>query len=272
MKKEKPDVASKLKGKGFLLATPMYGGMCHAMYVTSILRLQEMCIPLGVNFEHCFMVNESLIDRARNGLVHEFLTQSKQDYLIFIDGDIQFTPQDILTLLSIEKDVIAIPCPKKGINWPAIVEAVKLGAEDPAVLAKLGGEYNFSATNEQQVPDPAVKVYEIGTGIMMIHRRVFEKMREAFPQNSYKSDNPRHFVLGKGSNVHAYFKSEIVDGRHLSEDFYFCNKWKELGGDVWMLPMAQTVHHGSYGFQGSLSHLAELIKRSAEVRGSGVLQ
>ena len=260
-------MAKKLRGKGFLLATPMYGGMCHAMYVTSILRLQEKCIALGVNFEHCFMVNESLIDRARNGLVHEFLAQSNQDYLIFIDGDIQFNPDDILTLLSLDKDVIAIPCPKKGINWQAIIAAVKLGNEDPAYLAKLGGEYNFSAPNEEQALGQAIKVFEVVTGIMMIHRRVFDKMREAFPQNTYKSDNPRHFVIGKGSNVHAYFKSEIVDGRHLSEDFYFCNKWRELEGDIWLLPLAQTVHHGSYGFQGSVGHLAELVKRVTELNG-----
>lgn len=252
------------KAKGFLLATPMYGGMNHAMYFTNVLRLQEKCLKLGINFEHCFMVNESLIDRARNGLVHEFLTQSKQDYLLFIDGDIQFNPDDILTLLSSDKDVIAIPCPKKGINWAAIIEAVKLGNEDPAYLAKLGGEYNFSTLKEEQYSGPFVKVYEVGTGIMMIHRSVFDKMREAFPQNTYKSDNPRHFVIGKGSNVHAYFKSEIVDGRHLSEDFYFCNKWRELGGDIWLLPLAQTVHHGSYGFQGSVGHLAELIRVSTE--------
>jgi glycosyltransferase involved in cell wall biosynthesis len=262
------DLAKKLRGKGFLLATPMYGGMCHAMFVTSILRLQERCAAFGVNFEHCFMVNESLIDRARNGLVHEFLTQSKQDYLIFIDGDIQFNPDDILTLLAMEKDVIAIPCPKKGINWGAIIEAVRLGNDDPAFLAKLGGEYNFSALPDEKQDGPVVKVFEVGTGIMMIHRRVFDKMREAFPQNTYKSDNPRHFVIGKGSNLHAYFKSEIVDGRHLSEDFYFCNKWRELGGDIWLLPLAQTTHHGSYGFQGSVGHLAELVKRSLEARGT----
>lgn len=272
MKNETPKTLSSLKGKGFLLATPMYGGMCHAMYVASILRLQEMCISLGVKFEHCFMVNESLIDRARNGLVHEYLTQSKQDYFVFIDGDIQFNPQDILALLALDQDVIAIPCPKKGINWAAIIEAVKLGVEDPVSLAVLGGDYNFTDTLEPQEPGPAVKVYEIGTGIMMIHRRVFDKMREAFPQNKYRSDNPRHNMNGRPAELHAYFKSEIVDGRHLSEDFYFCNKWRELGGDVWMLPFAKTIHHGSYGYSGSLEHLYELIKRSTEARDAGVLK
>lgn len=253
-------MTDKNNTKGFMLATPMYGGMNHAMYFTNVLKLQEKCLKLGINFEHCFMVNESLIDRARNGLVHEFLTQSKQDYLLFIDGDIQFNSDDILTMLSLDKDVIAIPCPKKGINWATIIQAVKLGCENPSDLAKLGGDYNFSTLNEEQIPNPAVKVNEVGTGIMMIHRRVFDKMREAFPQNTYKSDNPRHFVLGKGSNLHAYFKSDIINGRHLSEDFYFCQKWRELGGDIWLLPLAQTVHHGSYGFQGSLGHLMEMAK------------
>ena len=257
-----------LKGKGFLLATPMYGGMNHAMYFTSVLRLQEKCLKLGVNFEHCFMVNESLIDRARNGLAHEFLNQSKQDYLLFVDGDIQFNPDDILTMLSLEKDVIAIPCPKKGINWGTIIEAVKLGCENPADLAKLGGDYNFAALTENQTPDPAIKVHEVGTGIMMIHRRVFERMKAEFPENTYKSDNPRHMGIGTNGMVHAYFKSEIINGRHLSEDFYFCAKWRELGGEIWLLPLAQTVHHGSYGFQGSVGHLIEMNRVAMERRGA----
>ena len=70
------------------------------MYFSSILQLQDACRQHGIIFQHCFMMNESLIDRARNGLVHEFLTKSDADWLLFVDADIQFRPEDVLAMMS----------------------------------------------------------------------------------------------------------------------------------------------------------------------------
>lgn len=252
---------SRLKGKKIMIATPMYGGLGNTMFFSSVMQLQDHCFKRGITLQHCFMMNESLIDRARNGLVSEFLEKSDADYLLFVDADIQFRPEDILAMMSYEKELICSPYPKKHINWPVIIEAIKAGIEDPANLENLVGEYVFTPLETNPKMEEIIKVAEAGTGLMLIHRSVFKKMQEAFPENNYISDNSRDVHSGLEKKMYAFFRTEIFNGRYLSEDYYFCRKWREAGGDVWLFPWAQTIHFGTYGFKGSVGHLIDAMRK-----------
>jgi len=259
----------KLKGKGVMVATPMYGGNGNTMYMSSMLQLQDACHQHGIVFQHCFMMNESLIDRARNGLVHEFLTKSNAEFMLFIDADIQFRPEDVLMMMSQDKDIICSPYPKKHINWPVITSAVQLGFTEPAYLEKLVGEYVFSTLDDKTKMEEIVRVSEAGTGMMLIKRSVFKKMEGAFPENAYVSDHSRDVLSGVEKKMFAYFRTGIFDGRYLSEDYYFCHKWREIGGDIWLFPWAITTHYGTYGFQGSVGHLINTLRKVEEKIGAG---
>lgn len=259
----------KLKGKSIMVATPMYGGLGNTMYFSSLLQLQDQCHRHGIIFQHCFMMNESLIDRARNGLVHAFLTQSTADFLLFIDADIQFRPEDIFMMMSYDKDIICGPYPKKHINWPVIIAATKNGMDDPAYLEKLVGEYVFSTIDSETKMEEIVRVAEAGTGMMLIKRSVFDKFRKAYPENAYVSDHSRDVLNGVEKKMFAYFRTGIFAGRYLSEDYYFCHKWREAGGDVWLFPWALTTHYGTYGFQGSVGHLVNTLRKIEENAGLG---
>lgn len=258
-----------LKGKSIMVATPMYGGLGNTMFFSSLLQLQDNCHKHGIIFQHCFMMNESLIDRARNGLVHEFMTKSKADFMLFIDADIQFRPEDILAMMTYEKDIICGPYPKKHINWPMIISAIKNNMDEPDYLEKLVGEYVFSTLDSETKMEEIVRVAEAGTGLMLIKRSVFEKMAEAFPENAYVSDHSRDIANGVEKKMFAYFRTGIFDGRYLSEDYYFCHKWREIGGDVWLFPWALTTHYGTYGFQGSVGHLINTLRKIEEKQNAG---
>lgn len=249
---------SALKGKKVMVCTPMYGGMGNTMYISSLLQLQDHCHQFGITMQHCFMMNESLIDRGRNGLVSSFLEVSDAEYLLFVDADIQFRSEDILAMMSFDKDLICAPYPKKSISWPVIVEAVQAGINDIPTLERLVGEYVFTTLEGKEKIDKIVKVAESGTGLMLIKREVFLKMKEAFPENYYISDATRD--IGKNKEMHAYFRTSIADNRYLSEDFYFCHKWREIGGDVWLFPWAMTTHYGTYGFQGSVGTYIDSLR------------
>lgn len=252
---------SLLKGKSIMVATPMYGGLGNTMYISSLLRLQAECFRFGIRFEHAFMMNESLIDRGRNGLVDQFLTKSDAEYLLFIDADIQFRPEDILAMLYYDKDIICAPYPKKHISWPIIIEAIKTGVDDVPTLEKLVGEYVFTSLERETKVTEIIKVSESGTGLMMIKRGVFDKIRAAFPENSYISDDSKDLLLGLEREMFAYFKTGISNKRYLSEDYYFCHKWREIGGDVWLFPWAITSHFGNYPFQGSLGTFIDVSRK-----------
>lgn len=254
---------SGLKGKKVMVCTPMYGGLGNTMYISSLLQLQDYCNKLGIIMQHCFMMNESLIDRARNGLVYEFLDVSDAEYLLFIDADIQFRAEDVLAMMSFDKELVCAPYPKKSISWPVIIKAIQVGIDDIPTLERLVGEYVFTTLEERGKIDKIVKVAEAGTGLMLIKREVFTKMRDAYPENYYTSDASRD--IGKGKAMHAYFRTSIVDNRYLSEDYYFCHKWREIGGDVWLFPWAMTTHYGTYGFQGSVGTYIDTVRKFSEV-------
>ena len=48
------------------------------------------------------------------------------------------------------------------------------------------------------------------------------------------------------------------DGRYLSEDYFFCQNVRKMGGKVWLCPWIALQHVGSMIFGGTLADLAQL--------------
>ena len=65
--------SDELRKKKLFVATPCYGGQCLGLYAKACLDLQITCIQHGIECRFSFIFNESLITRARNYLVDEFL-------------------------------------------------------------------------------------------------------------------------------------------------------------------------------------------------------
>ena len=98
----------ELRKKKIFVASPMYGGMCHGMYTKSTADLATIATQYGMDVRFFYLFNESLITRARNYLVDEFL-RSPYTHLMFIDSDIAFNPNDVLTLAALDKDICWCP-------------------------------------------------------------------------------------------------------------------------------------------------------------------
>ena len=258
----------ELRKRKLFVATPMYGGQCAGMYARSIADLSAFCAKYQIPLQLYYLFNESLITRARNYCVDEFM-RSDATHLMFIDSDIGFNPQDVIALLAMVTDespfdVIGGPYPKKCISWEKIKMAVDKGAadEDPNNLEKFVGDYVFNPkASQKEIPlGEPVEVLEIGTGFMMIRRKTFEKYRDSYPELSYKPDHVRTEHFDGSREIHAYFDC-IIDPeskRYLSEDYNFCYHVQKMGGRVWFCPWMQMQHVGSYIFGGSLADLATI--------------
>jgi len=261
-----------LKKNKLFVATPMYGGMAHGLYLKSCLDLQGIMSRYGVDVKFSFLFNESLITRARNYLVDEFL-RSDCTHLLFLDSDIHYNPQDVVALLALDKDVIGGPYPKKSINWNNIAHAARNHPDlEPRELETLVGEYVFNVvkgTSQFSVTEP-LEVLEIGTGFMLVKREVFDKMAAEYPNIRYKPDHVGQAHFDGSRYIHAYFdtvidtKDSITGGgseRYLSEDYMFCQMWRKMGGDIFLCPWMKTQHIGTYAFSGNMPKVAELTGR-----------
>lgn len=257
-----------LRKNKLFVATPMYGGQCAGMYAKSIADLSALCAANGIQMQMYFLFNESLITRARNYCIDEFM-RSGATHMMFIDSDIGFNPRDVIALMGMqtdesEYDVIGGPYPKKCISWEKIKHAVDKGVadKDPNVLEKFVGDYVFNPKgNQTQIPlNQPVEVLEIGTGFMMVRRKTFEKFIEAYPHYSYKPDHVRTEHFDGTREIMMYFQAEVdpKSKRYLSEDYWFCQKIQEIGLKTWFCPWMQMQHVGTYIFGGSLADLASI--------------
>ena len=263
----------ELREKKIFVATPMYGGMCSGLYSKACCDLATLSTKYQMDLKFFYLFNESLIPRARNYLVDEFLRAEEYTHLMFIDADIHFDPNDVLTLAALDKDIIGGPYPKKCIAWEKVRNAVDTGLadEDPTVLEQYTGDYVFNPvenTHKIQVAEP-VDVLEIGTGFMLIKREVFDDFKEAYPQFTYTPDHNRSEHFSGDREIHAYFDTVIdsdaylgeISGksnRYLSEDYFFCQFVRRLGYKIYLCPWMKLGHMGSYVFSGSMQSLANL--------------
>jgi len=254
----------ELRTKSLFVATPMYGGMNHGLYMKSCLDLQSAFIQYGIPIKFSFLFNESLITRARNYLVDEFLNRSDCTHLLFLDSDICFDPRDVIALLALDKDVIGGPYPKKAIKWQNIARGLAKNPDmELGMLEKLAGDYVFNpvkGTQQFSVSDP-LEVLEIGTGFMMVKREVFPKFAAAYPHLRYKPDHVGQAHFDGTRHIHAYFDTVIdkESERYLSEDYMFCQWWRNIGGKIWLCPWMKTAHIGTYHFQGDMPAIAHYV-------------
>jgi hypothetical protein len=270
----------QLRKRRIFIATPMYGGMCSGQYTKSTADLAMLATKYEMDIKFFYLFNESLITRARNYLVDEFL-RSDSTHLMFIDADIGFDPNDVIALAAIadpgsNKDVVCGPYPKKCISWEKVKRAVDkgFGDKDPNNLENYIGDYVFNpAEGVSEIPiNEPVEVLEGGTGFMMIQKETFIKYAKAYPHLSYKPDHVRTEHFDGSREIHAYFDCVIdpKSKRYLSEDYMFCQYVRNAGMKVWFAPWMRLSHMGSYVFAGSLADLAQLgVSATADVATLG---
>lgn len=165
-------------------------------YAHSCIKLQELCIKYNINVEFCYIFNESLIQRGRNDIVYRFL-KSKHTHLIFIDADLAFNPEDVLKLVSLNREVIGGTYPRKRINWNNIKHAIKINPMiTPEELEIFAADFIFKVKDgiESFTMDEPVEVDNLPTGFMCIRKDVIHKMIEAYP-------NIEHFEYNTESGI-----------------------------------------------------------------------
>jgi hypothetical protein len=257
------------------IATPMFGGSANYMYMISLINLLTALGQKGIHSMFEIAANESLITKARNILVEGFL-KSDATHMLFLDADLGFDPQDVIRMIEADKDLIGGQYAKKKINWD-VVKRVVAGVPDipPHAINAVIAESTFRPIGDQISfrLDQPVEVESIATGMMLIRREVFTKMAAELPEieiisGGSETMDPKTMtrVTDPHRKAHAYFDVSIdpVSKAYTSEDFTFCKRWRQLGGQVFLAPWTRTVHVGTYEYVCDLAAIATYTQQLAD--------
>lgn len=142
--------------------------------------------------------------------------KNESDYLFFVDDDMTFPHDTLEKLLAHKKEII-------GVNSYSRV----LPLSSTVGLMDKEGEYMHPSKHTEwamTIPKELFKAYFVGTGVMLIDMKVFDKIEKP------------------------YFGFEVADNGMVlhGEDGSFCEKAKKAGIDIWCEPKLDVGHIGEY--------------------------
>lgn len=236
--------------KRLVISTPIYGTPENASvswgYHEAILSVHRNNF---VHILHPALGFSSDLVRARSRAVRKFL-ESAGTHLLFWDEDV--VPRDAHEIIAImigsDLDVIACPYPRKRIRWDSVALAVRDEDEQVSLGRQTASELQGESTDWPMrtiSPEPSIiltnndngqvwPVYEANEcamGFTMLSRSCLERMCEAYRRDLEFLDQD----AGKKCPTVALFQLMIRDGTLCSEDYSFCERWKDIGGKMWML-------------------------------------
>lgn len=248
------DIAARLeraRQRSVMICTPVARNpvwQYSAALASTLLHLRD----LGIRCTFQFVVGSSVVSKARNELCAHFLASDFTD-LLFIDDDMDWTPNDVVRLLASDKPLIG------GVGRMRVQKP----NADPNVWCWRPLVGSVGGLNQDEMG--AIEVKGFGAAFMLINRAVFIRMVEAHPE--WKRPGAADWPDAIRAHYFEFFRQNHEgEAGEVSEDYVFCDRWRALGETIWVDPDIALGHVGSWNFKGSVAEtLAPAsIKEAAE--------
>lgn len=234
-----------------LIGTPTTRESVFAEYASAVACAASSLTAAGVR---CAVASVSGYDVAqqRDVIATEFL-KSDFTHLLFWDSDIGAPADLALTLLKLDKPLIGALYPFRSFNFERLEALIKAGV--PAEKA-LSYAHNFAvlAKDAKFVNDIGI-VDAIGAGFLLIRREVFEAVEARFG-----APISRHHNDARQETKRFFTWRHDVDGTLIPEDWGFCSRWRECGGQVWAYSGAEMSHAGTYVHRCNAGEAAKALR------------
>lgn len=260
------------------VATPSYGAVVTTDYALGLVDLYDVATQHGFGVRVNFNSFDSLITRARNTMVAEFLADDRFTHLMWIDGDIGFKGSDVVRLLQADRPVVAGVYPLKVDGWPAagLEEPIPAGSTKADFRARYA-MYPAVARADALEADTGgfLNVLYAPTGFMLIKREVFLALMQRFPELKCRAalaGRPEFDTGAEATFLYAFFDTMIdpESGVYLSEDYAFCRLIERMGITPVVDARSNLRHQGIAVYEGDLARSMALQRgrRSADAEAS----
>jgi len=217
-----------LAGRKLFIGLPAYDFKVSLKLAISLAKLAQHAPRHGVDIQIGSICGCSVVSRARNLLVNDFL-ESECDTLLFIDSDINFEADDVFRLMAWTaesgRDIVA------GVPRTRSTDMVYI-----ADLDEDEGSLTMDARG-------LVKAQRVATAFMMIRREVI---------TSYVAQNPtRQYFDGRLKKiVPCIFDFLLTEEGYIGEDYLFCDQARDRGFSIWIDPAIKLGHMGVQEYEG----------------------
>lgn len=207
-----------------VLCTPSLRGPT-AAYMEALKRSVRPLRDAGYDVRAEQEIGCPYISEARAKLVRKAL-DAKADHIMFIDYDLSWEPEGLLELLATPGDVVAGTYRFKD-DEERYMGVLEDGPHDRPLVRD----------------DGCIKAQCVPAGFLKITPKVVERFMEVYPDLIY---GPRY------SPWVDLFNHGAHKGSWWGEDYAFCRRWRETGGEVWIVPDLNLTHHeGDKEFAGN---------------------
>ena len=234
-----------LAGRKLFIALPAYDFKVSLKLAVSLAQVAQEAPKHGVEIAIGSVCGCSVVSRARNLLVQDFLETDCTD-LMFIDADINFEPEHVFRLLAWASE--------PHIDIAAGVPRTR--STDKVYIATLDRDGDNLTMNNMGL----VRAKRVATAFMLVKRKVFEDVINANPQWIY-------YDAKTDRNLSAIFDFALKDNSYIGEDFLFCDRAREQGFQVWVDPTIKLGHMGVKEYEGDFGSdcLYQLILEQKQV-------
>lgn len=219
-----------LSGKSLFIALPAYDFKVSLKLAVSLAKFSRASAEHGIDIQIGSICGCSVVSRARNLLAKDML-ESKCDYLLFIDSDINFEPDDIFRLMAWGTD------PKKGI----VAAVPRTRNESKVYIATLDYDDNGDLTMNGM---GLVRAKRVATAFMLVRREVFETLEKEHPEWAYYDSKTDR-------TLSCMFDFQLSEEGYIGEDFLFCDRVRSHGFEVWIDPTITLGHMGVQEYVGN---------------------
>jgi predicted O-methyltransferase YrrM len=206
----------------------------------------------GISYDEFIVDNCPAISVARNMLAAMFLQDLDATDLFFIDSDVGFDASSVIEVLKRPEEIVAgiYPLKRDEGGFPVEIET-----QDGVPMGR----------------DGLIDAKFLPTGFMRIKRNVFEKLADSYPELKYESSVVRSNDRSL-DGAYDFFGMGVFGTRFTTEDYAFCQRWRDIGGQLWVYPNVRFEHVGQKAFSANYhEYLVTLpggrIAKAAEVPG-----
>lgn len=210
------------------IAIPAYTGQIHLGTMRSILTDLLLLAERGDKVTIFDESGNAMIADCRGLIVAKFLESDATD-LVFVDSDVTWESGALLRMVDQPMEFVSGIYPQRRdpenycVQW--LIDRAELRGDPETGLLEVMG---------------------VPAGFMRMRRSMLEKMVAHYTDTAfYCTDAPNE-------TVHALFDPVRIGKVKYGEDFSFCKRWRDIGGQVWIDPEINMGHVGFKTFIGSL--------------------